>query len=309
VTTDTSPAELAARVLRPRRAALADALAAVTDAPLERWRSWLCYPGQRDGRELRVDERAGWIGWPARHSSRALLGQITADSPDEAWERLVPASWVQDPARGFQAPCPYCDGQGYVEEEIGTHYQGDPESGPEPEYGTRDCGCMQGYVVQPHPPTVAACVAFASDPQGIATAEALAREVAARLRPWLGTVAEHVVWRVAERYTPAHTPCTGWPVPLLLSDRVVSGDDSLYHAGYALGRAIAAWAGHADKGPIAHVHGYTTAGAAVWDANPERHPGANPFAALRDLQRTGYWLDAITPEHLVLVAPALDGAP
>jgi hypothetical protein len=79
---------------------------------------------------------------------------------------------------------------------------------------TRDCprcgaparvswGCGACTWVE-HPPTPAACVAFACDPAGVAAAEALAREIAAV--SFAGSLrrayADTVVWRFAPRVEP-----------------------------------------------------------------------------------------------------------
>jgi hypothetical protein len=91
----------------------------------------------------------------------------------EFWEALdargVTPGWASDARRLFEGPLECCG----------------EESGP-----TCTCGGVPTY--RHHPPTVADCLALASDPQGVATAETIAREV---------TGCERVVWRVVPRIT------------------------------------------------------------------------------------------------------------
>lgn len=60
-----------------------------------------------------------------------------------------------------------------------------------------------------HPPTRGACVAFASDPVGVTTAEALARELVARLAPWGAAQPERVIWIVGEARAPLSLEASG----------------------------------------------------------------------------------------------------
>ena len=85
--------------------------------------------------------------------------------------RIAPTTWQQNASRGFalSATAP-------------------PESIPP--------GGLDWDERHPHPPTVAGCLAFASDVAGIEAAEALAREVVARLRVWRAAQPSRVVWRV-----------------------------------------------------------------------------------------------------------------
>lgn len=106
--------------------------------------------------------------------SRPLLGAALdvardARSPAEAWEAMasrgiIPADWAPHETRCFVP-----DGDGGVVA-LG--------------------GC---------PPTIAACVAFASDVAGVLTAEALAWELVSRLEPWGIPRPKRVCWRVGSR--------------------------------------------------------------------------------------------------------------
>lgn len=184
----TAPGDLSARVLAPRRPRLAEAQAVAAAYAT---------------RTLR---------WPAVTYSLPRVPELS-----EVWEALaargvIPAGWVQDPGRVFDCTpcngtgedpvslepwrcphcarvCPMCKGIRTVTLVDAVNADGtvvNPRNGP--------CLVCSGFGTysdgkSPHPPTVAACCALASDPDGIATAEALVRE----------RYPAPVVWRVADR--------------------------------------------------------------------------------------------------------------
>jgi hypothetical protein len=102
------------------------------------------------------------------HLSRAI-------DPDVAWERLVPASLREAPDRWF----------------FGETIQGSPPDGSET---VRTAWGLKA--LHRSPPTLAAVLAVAGDPEGFVEAEALAREVAARLAPWGASPATRILWHI-----------------------------------------------------------------------------------------------------------------
>lgn len=155
--------------LRPARPRLADALACVLRVTIA---------------ELRDVHRV--FGGGADLAAWALPRAAITD-PREAWEALCTTldlyDWVGDARRGFG--CPDCRRSAAGEREVFGQYGW---------YERHDCDTCDGADSLPHPPTVAACVALASDPEGVLTAEALAREAAARVAPI--DPPHRVVWRV-----------------------------------------------------------------------------------------------------------------
>jgi hypothetical protein len=151
-----SPAS-APGVLSPARPQLAPALAVVTGWPVERVEAYL---GTADG----LDAMFGSIDGGNRTPAPAWLGGDVLIDPAEAWEALathgvIPLGWVTDEGRRFV-----------------RRYNIATDRLPKP---------------TPHPPSVRACVTLASDPQGVETAEHLARELGARPRL--------VVWMTSAR--------------------------------------------------------------------------------------------------------------
>lgn len=101
-------------------------------------------------------------------------------TPRATWEALasrgvIPMSWLTHERRFVGSRCRVCSGTG---KKTSRDYRDE-------EYVGACDNCDEiGVVLLETPPTRAACVAFASDPEGIETAEALAREACARLSPW-----------------------------------------------------------------------------------------------------------------------------
>lgn len=288
----------AARVLAPRRDGLEAALAALTDVHASWW------SGHPAG-SLTIGPNG--VGHPQTGGT-----PWTTTDAAEAWELLatrgvIPLAWVGDARRAFW--CAACGGARGHE----SYYEGERDWVPcgvcavecaacggggidaNTTGGTcRECGghCVIGVGSVPHPPTVAACVALASDVAGVTQAEQLALEIAGRIDAWV----QRVVWRAV----PADATRA------------------------AMNRAGQAWAGRLlrDCSPADDVAGIQSC---ILDkletGRPTRylagelqgvtHECAIGAAdAIVDLLATGYALDAVTDDAVVLVAPAIDdGAP
>lgn len=164
--------ELAARFLRPTRARLPEALAALTDASVETLRSLLArsLTAQFGLNALEFAVRTSSTGWervPLVHTD-----------PAAAWETfasrgILPADWTDDQRRAFEAP-------------VGTH----------PAVLARRVPWAP--MALSHPPTLGGCVAFAADPTGVLTAEAVARELCARRPAMHERAGDRVLWRVLD---------------------------------------------------------------------------------------------------------------
>ncbi len=106
-----------------------------------------------------------------------------ADSPADAWERMaaraiVPFDWVGSSARGFVEYAP----------DAPLDLARSSEA----------------------PPTLAACVAFASDAPGVLAAEELAREMLARLAPWTAHAPRRIVWASGDAVLPLALGASGF---------------------------------------------------------------------------------------------------
>lgn len=191
----------------------------------------------------------------------ALLTRWEITDPREAWELLatrevIPLAWLDDPRRRFV--CATCRGDG-------VHYQTRDGGARNTPY---DCPACAGGMIQ-HPPTVAECVAFASDPAGVMTAEAIARQI---------TGCERVVWRVEPRAQIEKSIRTlrGRPRWLLTPTHA-------QHAQFV--------------------------GRRVFALRDERAAWTTALDHAAALLATGYALDYVTTDTVVLLAPPLGGAP
>lgn len=318
------PAVDVARVLHPARPQLAAVLAALTTgiAVDAEWWRWALTQGP-----LRFDVEGG----KAVAAGNAGNVSLTVESVPEALETLIargllPESWAGDEGRAFA--CEKCDGNGWHRGQIG----------PDFEYGTAYCdacagecpGCDgtgydadatggrcprcrgeayegSGRVAMP---TLPALVALAADAPGVLAAEELARECVARLRPWLDRVPSRVVWRVvsAEQWS------------------TYGGDLSPEGLRPAAMREVPPrWTPHRRWGGIAQdvwlkrtappapvcaatrAAAYTAACSAWWNSDDSTMP--DPWAPLAALWDSGYALDAVTPDAVTLVCPALGDTP
>jgi hypothetical protein len=154
----------------------------------------------------------------------------------------------------------------------------------------------------PHPPTVDACLALASDPSGIEAAESLAAEVRARLAPWGAPLPARIAWRVIDptRLAPTKEPPLERVRAALFADRL-----ALAEYNRAFNRARPAFkGGHYPSRGSALFH---FAADAAWRV--VRHTQPNPFEPLLSLWRLGYALYAIRQQGLVLLAPTTELRP
>lgn len=210
---------------------------------------------------------------PQLAASRALVAE-TRD-PAEAWEALaarglIPVDRVDDPRRSFVA---------------------------EPPRGAKLQVRPGGAAYSARPPDVATAALLAADPEGVARAESLAWELAARLRPW-GVAPATVAWRVAA--SPRRED--SWGMPGAFLDAVLEGAGADMWTDAPPPSALGAFDAVLSSG--------TEAFEAAWDAwfsELATTAGlAAPFEPLMELWRTGYLLDRVDPDALVLVAPGAD---
>jgi uncharacterized protein (TIGR02996 family) len=129
---------------------------------------------------VRHDPPPGFLAPPRPHTATAARAADGTDDPAEAWRRIVAALPILSTGnRRFRAirseRCAGCGGSG-----IG---------GWDPCYPCGGTGRIETVDHTDHPWTVADCVLFGSDPDGLVRAEALEREMAARLAHWT-TVAD-----------------------------------------------------------------------------------------------------------------------
>ncbi len=107
------------------------------------------------------------------------IGPSGIVEPRAAWEAmysagLIPASWIEAPDRMFA--CYFCNGN---PSGTPTHYP---------------CPKCVGNWGSAYPTSLAQCVAFAADVEGVLAAEQLAREAIQRLIPWKVDRPTQVVW-------------------------------------------------------------------------------------------------------------------
>ncbi|MEZ4391747.1 MAG: hypothetical protein R3A48_11670 [Polyangiales bacterium] len=214
-----------------------------------------------------------------------------------AWGALaakgaIPEAWRDDPARRFA--CPVCV-------RARRHAARHPRSwhrGP-----AQTCPLCRGVDLAA-PATCADCVAFASDPEGVAAAEARVRELADALTPWGARPPGVLFWRTratprAVRCAPLRSACEaaalaqrrpGEPPPSLATE---DARRTAWREAVAGGLQVGARAG----GPPAPT------GVAFADL-------PDPFEALTELAALGYALEELTERDAVLVAPpaSLEGA-
>ncbi|MDB4994439.1 MAG: hypothetical protein JWM74_1871 [Myxococcaceae bacterium] len=187
------------------------------------------------------------------------------------------------------------------------------------------------------PPTIAACLALASDPAGILAAEDLAREAVRRLAPWGVPPLRATIWTVVPKW-PLAAVQGGEPVfnavYMSLQMRPPKRGNVLYLDG-AFQTAATILAQHlairaaGDLVTLQLCGAFTDAVgfAARWQAAAglgmlapkyEHAPGEHvpaagtpfselpdPFEPLLELMHLGYWLSGATADALLLVAPAV----
>jgi len=114
----------------------------------------------------------------------AAVGYRGADPGPTLWTRAIaagriPQTWADDPSRRFRATA------AELAKLADVHAQ-----------PCKDAGGRAQHLL-PTPPTARAALLFASDPTGLAEAERLGREIAARLEAWGAPKVERVAWRLA----------------------------------------------------------------------------------------------------------------
>lgn len=282
----------AAATLQPTRAALADALAVVCGGCPRLW------DALRHNRVTRIECGADGIV-PVVFGERLGAVPWKTTDPRAAWKQLatagvIPGGWVEDPRRAFARE---------IDEPM-----------------------VRGYAAQPHPPTLAMCVALASDVPGVLAAEMLAREAVARLAPWGVPQPQRATWRLVDvavvppSYAYDHPWFLNRPTSALVRNgsrgwvttrsempraawgnahetaRLLRGD---WKTQGAAGRRVAPAREYAG----ARITAVGDAPRALWKTRLRDLP--NPFEPVVGVWETGYALHEITEQAAVLVAPAL----
>jgi hypothetical protein len=263
-------------VLQPARPHLAAALACVTDATAVELAG--------------IARRRVVVGTTCVDVDGARAFDLVITDPAEAWEALatrgvIPDAWAGDARRAFACTC-----------EKGWRY--DTYTGPKIGSLCHDCRGLTSVGPLAHPAGIAACVALASDTPGILAAEALAREIVARLATWNAPRPQATVWRVIDP--------KAWRQPRINSvglacARVMDRSDLRERKGEVFYEQLGG--GLLERDTAASQRAHDASYAIVWDE--QGWPEANPFAPLVELFALGYALDSITDTDVTLVCPAL----
>lgn len=267
---------------------------------------------------------------PRLDDARAVADDLATRDAAALWEALaaravIPLDWVAHPARAFEDPRWRVSTEPQPDGTVALPIRGAPGAPSEDDAGllalaramaqrAGDAGLHAAALERLAPPTVPACVAFASDPEGVATAEALAREVMARLAPWATPQPPLVLWRVCGRWHVTGERAWG-PLRVASTPRMIlprlgaamrrrSGEDTPTWSARGDAVSAAAWRDAASSGrvvPATLLDGPLPA--AVAGRRFADLP--DPFAPLVALWNTGYALEAITPRAVVLVCVEL----
>lgn len=215
----------------------------------------------------------------------------------ELWEALPSPSIPEDPARGFVMPV-------VIQRLITTYARGVAEPWPASAPGSHAADAV--------PLSIRDAITFAADPEGMLTAEQLAREFSARLRPLGERAPQRVLWRVVP-YPELSASRTRTLAPFASLGRALRMDLG------ALGDPRR-FAGIRDTAAL-----YDLSVAARWQAlrvssatiseELARYAGldpqtkfaelANPFEPLLGVWATGYAVEAVTDQAIFLLAPPL----
>ncbi len=244
----------------------------------------------------------------------------TTTDPAEAMELLttagvLPPGWVDDPLRAWV--CDRCDGtallpvEDFPPDECSCAVRCAACGGVESEDDESPCTACGGAGVISQmrgvPAGLPALVAWASlGAEVIAQAEALARTVAERLRPWgVASRERRIVWRITDATRGVgDSPMVGWPLaandpldaaydPTTQLDLEVNGDPW----GTAYNQSRDAGEDESNLWWTAHVK--------AW---PEEAPPC-PHEPVLELLHMGLALDAINNTSLVIACPPLAGTP
>lgn len=280
---------------------------------------------------------------PARPGLAAARAALDGASVGDAWERLasrgcVPLAWADGSVtREFVLACGVCRRDGWL---YGWSHEG-TEIDPCPA-----CGGY-GWRVVAGAPNLDACLALASDPVGVATAEAIAFEAVARVGAWgppqgplrvdswrpppPPALPTRVAWWIQAPHEVVQVGPMSPRWGFMESDTKTSrdyfydGEDDFYQPlPPALVAALEArddlrvvddalW-DHPLAVNLRRAPGLLTAlrQRARWQAGLARgvaglDRGPDPFAPLLALAEAGYWITAITERAVVLVASCVDG--
>ncbi len=235
--------------------------------------------------DARVGTRNARVVW-ARLAERDVFPRGFAENPDREFGEVCSACWRPGDARGPTVRC-------------------------------AACGDALGRA-RSSPPSVALAVALASDPNGVAAAEALACEARARLAPWGTRALSRVVWwwlprdwvhslgdaRAAVRpylfddaegagvvAADARSIAAENPRFAALSARAVRDWRSVRSLAWDDTARAVGWAHLAERGDVIEYGGPT--GQRFADL-------PNPFAPVSDIWSTGYALVRVTADAIVL---------
>ena len=322
----------------PERPRLFEVLAAATGLPLE------CVRVMRNRADVSLDWRT--LNWHGPDGRPVTTGKGGIADVRQLWEALlardlIPEDWADDPRRAFDSGGRRGIGAGGREVWLGTEAQWPRGAPPDPLVPMFDeRGNLIAYggayhriecVLLPHPPSVAVAVALASDPRGVATAEACARELAARLAPWkAATPSERVVWRVSgvSGVLPQDgvsvreaAPALATAVDAALVQMARGAPDAVPRLAFAAPCADDEYAAgvwrRAAADPRASVMSLAddVVTGQSWAPVPERVAGRryrdlpDPFAPALDLWNLGYGFGGVLDDGaVVLVCPPVDGA-
>lgn len=154
-------------------------------------------------------------------------------SPGPAWRALaarglLPPSFATPRRRYFRLSekvvCARCRGKGRV-----GGYSGDPDEWEEDAWTCSEC-TSQGAVIGSEidldvPPSLDACIALASDPEGVSAAEAFAEEAAKGLARWGFPWDGRMIWRVSG---PLHVCKWSFSEALRIFDFLQHGDKEVW---------------------------------------------------------------------------------
>lgn len=254
----------APRLLHPARPRLVDALRAIDALPKNE---------QAESFQCRQFTARGYV-WSSVHAERTRWVPFPALSPGEAWDAfaahgVIAAAWLDTDARWFVR----------ANDEHGENLRRWWSATP----FLAQAGQSQ-WDSERRPTSLSDAVAIASDPDGIAAAEALAREACSMM----GLRPTRVVWRILRNeplLKALQYRANYWSPPgSYRSMRPPSGNlgDAIVH--------MAAWpAGHVDDG-----------------RSPRAVLAPALFEAATNLLATGYALLAFAHDVVVLACPAIE---
>lgn len=223
---------------------------------------------------------------PRLADARAAMAHVRG--LDEVWDVLatrdvIPMDWLDAPRRRFALPCGGCNGYGGYAR---SHYADT----------CKTCVGRGFTATGARPATMRASVTFASDPGGVATAEALARELLATL-----AFGAHAPTTVVWRHVTPERNFGGETFRFALRGLRAA----LHHASHPSGNAYATLERFGGDRYRRRPAAITAEQFDQALATVRTQAGADNRAMidrLCDLWRTGYTFDHATTEHIVLLA-------